>query len=780
MSGLGSANLRVVPPAPEPEPDAIDVDVSDMLDSVDPEKNLVEIELPDGSVTINLGSDLAAGGSNQDTTFDANLADQIDDVLLAQIADELIRGIDDDNQSRSEWLETRAEGIKMLGFQLESPSSSGAAGSAPLEGMSRFRHPILAEAAIRFQANARGELLPADGPVKVRNDDPNSTPAEDNDGDALERDMNHYLTSTDKDYYPDTDRMLFWVGFGGCGFKKIYHDPLKRRPKSASVAAEDLIVSNAAIDLASAPRITQRFFMNRSMLKRMQIVGAYRDVDIPDQSDVKRGVVDEAKDAVSGVTPSLSGEAKDRELEFYETYCDLNIPGFEHKDKGGKETGLAVPYKVTIAVESKMILEVRRNWDADDELCMPCEVFVKYPFLPAIGFYDLGLLHILGNTAMAATAGVREGLDAGMFANFPGFLYSKQGGKQNSMDFRVAPGSGAQIDTAGGRIQDFVMPLPYKEMGPGMMQLLESIISTGQRVGGTAETNVGEGRQDAPVGTTIALIEQATKPMDAVHKRIHAAQAREFELLVDKFREDPESFSRGNKRPAKEWNKDQLLRALDNYDLVPAADPNVSSSMQRIGKAQALYQLAKDDPAAFDVTEVRKVVLRAMGWGQPDAFLNQNQQAAAPDPKAEAALIAAQAAQTNAQAKLQDTQLRAKNIDVENENRDQDRAADLHIADTKLQTEKLIHGAQLASDHALQDKKLGAEDVMHQRGVAADLHSSGQELAQERQLSAGGFVADHVAQTHDRQHDMVALALEHAHAEKIAKLNAEHKPKSKD
>jgi hypothetical protein len=367
-----------------------------------------------------------------------------------------------------------------------------------------------------------------------------------------------------------------------------------------------------------------------------------------------------------------------------------------------------------------------------------------------------------------------------MFANFPGFLYAKQGGKQNSMDFRVAPGSGAQVDTAGGKIQDFVMPLPYKEMGPGMMQLLQSIVQAGQRLGGTAETNVGEGRQDAPVGTTIALIEQASKPMDAVHKRIHAAQAREFELLVDKFREDPEAFWRGNKRPSKEWNKEQLLRALDDYDLVPAADPNTSSSSQRIGKAQALYQIAKDDPAAFDVTEVRKVVLRAMGWGQPDAFLNQNQGAAPPDPKAQAALISAQAAQTGATAKLQDVALRAKNIDIENENRDKDRMADLHIADTKLKTEKVIHGTQLASDHALQDKQLGADDLMHQRGVAADLHTQGNELAAQRQMHNGGLVADHVANVHEHIMDAAAQAAEHAHAERLASLAPKPPKKSKD
>lgn len=695
MSGLGNADLSA--DAEEPLA-ALDVEIDGDAIGLDPSKTVLEVEMPDGSIVINLGG---VKPVEIDSKFEDNLAEKLGDGELGLIADELLRGIEADEQSRAEWLNTRAEGIKLLGLVLETPSSGAAAGSAPLEGMSRVRHPILLEAVLAFQANAMAELLPADGPVKIRNDDPNSGPVMDQLATALQRDFNHYLTNDAPEYYPDTDRMLFWVGFGGCAFKKVYHDPLRRRPVSESVDAVDIIVSNAATDLQSAPRVTHRFTMAPSMLKRMQIIGAYRDVVLQDPVQQTKNAVDLAKEEVSGVTGNESSEPKDNNYEMFEVYCELDIPGFEHKGKNGEADGLAVPYKVTIEKNSRQVLEIRRNYDKDDDLCMPKHCIVKYPFVPGIGFYDIGLVHILGNTANAATAGWREGLDAGMFANFPGFLFAKGTGRQNTSEFRVAPGSGVPIDTNGMPISQSVMPLPYKEMGPAMMALITSIVETGQRVGGTATIAVGEGKQDAPVGTTIALIEQATKLQGAVHKRLHKAQASEFELLVQRFREDPEALWRNNRRSSLPRDKEQVLEALSNYDLVPAADPNTASSLQRIGKAQAVYQIAKDNPEKFNQDAVYNYTFAALGVGSAQPFFAAPQ-AKGVDPKVAAETMQAQAKLLDAQSQVSEIGLRARTSAQDDENRDLDRQTDEKVAAMGLAKAAIEKGTGSEAQSVLQ------------------------------------------------------------------------------
>ena len=671
--GLGAANLRMSAAAPA-LPDPIDVLLEDGDVATDPKQDVVVIELPDGSVTVNLGGPKPI---EKDDKFDANLADKLDDATRGMIASQLIRAIEIDDQSRSEWLATRAEGIKILGLTLEK-AGSNASGSAPLEGMSTVRHPLLLEAVLEWQANAQGELLPSGGPVKVRDDGSGSIEG-DQLATALQRDMNHYLTNDAPEYYPDTDRMLFLLAMGGCGFKKVYHCPIRRRPVSESVNAEDMIISNAATDMRSAPRLTQRIRMERSTLKRMQLVGAYRDIELATPIAPTQNAVDMAKERVSGLQANSAYDPAEIPRELYETYCELDIPGFEHKGKNGKPDGLPVPYKVTIDVSSQEILEIRRNWLPGDELCLRRLCFVKYPFVPGIGFYDIGLVHMLGNTANAATAGWREGLDAGMFANFPGFLIAKSGVRQNTSEFRVSPGSGVPVDTGGTPIRDAVMPLPYTEMGPAMMALINQIAETGRRVGGTANIAVGEGRQDAPVGTTIALIEQATKVMGAVHKRTHTAQAEELQLLIDLFREDPEAFWRNNRRSMNKWDRATLLKALDNYDLVPASDPNTASSVQRIGKAQTVYQMAKDNPDRFNQDAVYEYVFRAMQLGSATQFMKPAVQQG-PDLKTQAEQMTAQAKMLDAKNTAAEIALRSRTTAMDDENRDLDRQTDEKVA----------------------------------------------------------------------------------------------------
>jgi hypothetical protein len=620
-------NIRLVPMAEEEinldDIVVIDADEGGSNPELDEAGNVLRIEHANGDVTVSIdGGPIArADAGTEPVGWYDNIAADIDDLELSRIAEDLLRGIEADIQTRSDWLEDRAQGLKLLGLKIELPGVQGSSEGAPVEGMSKVRHPLLLEAVLRFQANARSELLPTDGPVKIRDDSNNSGVQLDELAAALEKDMNHYLTVTASEYYPDTDRMLFMVGFGGDGFKKVYHCPLRNRPVSESIDAEDLIVNNAATDLESAKRITHRIMMRPSLVKRMQIIGAYRDIALAEPQEPKLNAAKEEKNAQQGISGTVMNH-EDRDREIYECYCELDIAGYEHKWKG-KPSGLEVPYRVTIDVSSRQILSVVRNYRQEDKLPTAKKVFVKYPFVPGLGFYDIGLLHILGNTTNALTATWRELLDAGMFAAFPGFLMADQGARQNTNIFRVPPGGSATVKTNGMKISDAIMPLPYKEPSPALMQMSENISQYGQRVGGTAELAVGEGRQDAPVGTTLAMIDQATKVLNSVHKRLHAAQAEEFQLLKECFKENPESFWQRNNAPAYAWDQDTFLKALENYYLIPQADPNTASHTQRMMKTVALIQLASQAPDMFDLQAVNRQAIRTIGYN-PDEFVKKD------------------------------------------------------------------------------------------------------------------------------------------------------------
>jgi hypothetical protein len=700
-------NLRQVAPEPDALPEEADVmvNVSDDADGADrPEYddkgNLIKVEHEDGSITISLdGSPLANAAPRADLGWFDNLVEDINDSELNRISTELLRGIADDIESRKEWLEDRANGIKLMGLKVEVPGLGGSAEGAPVEGMSRVRHPLLQEAVLRFQANARSELLPTDGPVKIRNDDNNADLGEDQLATALETDLNHYLTVTASEYYPDTDRMLLMLGFGGTAFKKVYMCPLRNRPASETVDAADLIVNNSATDLRNARRITHRVMMKPSTVKRLQILGVYRDTELSTPKPQDLDSVQREKNAQQGIQPDIMNP-EDRDREIYECYCELNISGFEHKWKG-KETGLEIPYRVTIDVSSQKILSITRNYDEDtEELPEPREVFVKYSFVPGFGFYDLGLLNILGNTTNAITAAWREMLDAGMFANFPGFLMADSGARQNTNIFRVPPGGGALIKTGGLPIGQAVMPLPYKEPGASMMTLVTNMAETGMRVGGTSELPVGEGRQDAPVGTTIALIEQAQKVLNAVHKRMHAAQSQEFQLLARCFRENPGSFWQRNRTPAYEWDEATFLKALDNYELVPQADPNTASHTQRVMKVMALKQLQAAQPGLYDPIAIDTAALHAIGWSNPQQFMLPAHAQGKPTPE-----------MMEMQAKAQNDSMRAQATMIDAQSRAQKTQADIAQGGQKLQ----LDAAKVSQDARINAAKISADNNVAQR-----------------------------------------------------------------
>lgn len=695
VPGLGSANLRLTPrpdDLPPPAQIIIDMDAPDGdVPDIDEKGNILKITHGDGSVSVSLdGRPLGSVNAANDgpVGWFSNLIDKIADSELQGITEDLLRGIEEDLTSRRDWIDDRAQGIKLLGLKIEIPNVQGASDGAPVEGMSKVRHPLLLEAVLRFQANARSELLPTDGPVKIRNDSTGSDgegaltdPAQppmltlDQLSNLLEHEMNHYLTAVATEYYPDTDRMLFMAGFGGDGFKKVYKCPIRNRQVSESVDADDLIVNQSATDLANAQRITHRSMMRPSTVKRLQILGVYRDVELGDAILPQPDALQQEEKAQQGLTPEALLSPQNREREIYEVYCELDLIGFEHKLKG-KVTGLQIPYVVTIDKSSRQALSVVRNYREDDQdLPVAKKCFVKYPFVPGMGFYGIGLLHILGNTTNAVTAAWRLMLDNGMFANFPGFLISKSGTRQNTNILRVPPGGGAQIDTNGGPIGQAVMPLPYNTAQmPPLMSLVGDMAETGRRIGGTAEVQVGEGRADVPVGTVMAMIDQAIKVMNAVHKRMHAAQAEEFQMLKELIREDPEAFlaacHRGCRKKASQLDKTNLIRALENCDLVPQADPNTSSSGQRLMKVMALKQLQAASPNLYDPIKCDTAALAAIGWPDPEQFFVPPAARAAPPPQlqqlqgemanekaaADAKITEANARATEAKAKAADVQ----------------------------------------------------------------------------------------------------------------------------
>lgn len=656
---------QVLPPWPVANDDgSVEIVLAGLNTSapkIDPATGAMEITLPDGNVVIDLNPRLS--DAKEDSDFDENLADSLDTMELARISNELLLGIDEDEESRSQWLADRSRGLDLLAFKVEQGRGGDPGNSAaPLEGMSNVRHPLLKEAVLRAQANSYAELCPASGPVKVQNYG-DETIAEDGLAEALEKDINYFLTNTADEYYPSMQKMLFDVMFGGMSFRKVYKCPLKRRPVSDMVDAQDLIVNNTATSLSSAVRVTHKVMMKRSVMRRMQLLGVYRDVTLtqptPEPTEFERKLA-----AQQGIDINTN-RPEDQDYTVYECYCELDIPGYEHEEDGDV-TGLPLPYRVTIDKNSRQVLEIRRNWDEDqeDEDYIAKMPFVEYAYVREYGFYGIGLLHILGTETNALTAAWRLMLDCGQFANFPGFLYLQGGGRQYSNEFRVAPGSGMPIKSDATSIKDAVMPLPYSTAQmPALVQLTENIAQAGQRVGGTADMPVGEGKQEAPVGTTLALIEQATKIESTVHKGLHASQDREFRLLKELFRQDPASLWKKNKRCALGRNKQKTLTALEDCDLVPRTDPNVPSRMHRLAKIAAVKQLQAQNPMLYDAKAVDSWALPQLGIDDPESLFAPPQAAPPPDPiKMQEVQIKAQNANTQQFKAAADVQLKVKKM----------------------------------------------------------------------------------------------------------------------
>jgi len=775
VAGLGGLGAIRLPPSPidgGPDdyddlasrfaPKTINLDADD--GDIDYDR-ATKIETEDGGVIVYVGPRRIA---KEDTEFGDNLAESLPESQLNSIADELIRLIDQDNESRREWLDTRARGMELMGLRIEAMRSNGSDGSAPLEGQSQIRATLLAEAVIRFGANAFAELCPSDGPAKVSEDTSGSTEDLDVLSSALEHDLNHYLTTTDKVWVPDTDQMLLRVGLDGCVFKKIYHDPILRRPVSRAVFGDDLIVNNSSTSIYDAGRITHRVFMRPSMIRRMQLCGAYRDCDLSEPGYIEKTPTEMQSEQISGIRKFDSWEQDDRDHEILETYCELDLEGFEHETDGSPD-GLAVPYKVAIHRETRTVLDLRRNWDEDDEMCLPKTYFVQFPFIRGFGFYAIGLSHLLGNITNGITAAWREIVDAGMFANFPGLLVAKGAARQNNNIFRIPPGGSAEVETGGLPIQQVAMGMPYKSPDAVWTSFVQQLNQEGKSLGGTAEIMVGEGRQDAPVGTTLALIEQAIKPLMATHKRLCAAQSDELQLLCERFKEDPEAFWRANKRKAWNWDSEVFLQALERSEIVTRADPNTASHLQRMLRNAALYQMAKDEPGAFNVTVIRRMCIRGIGFSNPDQFINPMPQGPPPDPKAQAAMLTGQAA-------MLDANTRAGQLAFDKQNAPLEAQRQQVESQTKIETSKMaLQKQQLATKTAgfqaqnearkpqMEQQKQVHESQEAQADRAHDTAKQLRDQAHEMNLERGGWAHEDQLHARDQQHEQQMGARDQMH-----------------
>ena len=545
-------------------------------------------------------------------SFDANLVDFIDENTLEKISNDLLDAIQTDKQSRSEWEKTYTDGLKYLGMKFDETRSQ------PFEGSSGVVHPILAEAVTQFQAQAYKEMLPAKGPVKTEIVGARTIETEDQ-AERVQEFMNYYIMNEMDEYDPELDQMLFYLPLAGSCFKKVYFDFVLNRAVAKFVAPEDLIVPYEAADISSAERITHSISMSANEIKKQQVTGFYANVDIGSGSySEDMDEISEAIDDIQGISPSYK---ENRNRTVYEVHTVLDIEGFEDLDQQNMPTGLKLPYIVTIEEDSQKILSIRRNYKQNDLLKNKINYFVQYKFLPGLGFYGLGLSHMIGGLSKASTSILRQLIDAGTLANLPAG-FKARGMRIRDEDDPLQPGEFRDIDTTGGSLRENLIPLPIKEPSNVLMQLLGILVDSGKRFAAIADMNVGDMNQAMPVGTTVALLERGTKVMSAIHKRLHYAQRIEFGLLAKVFGEYlPPVYNYQVGSGAQEVKQ---IDFDDRVDIIPVSDPNIFSQSQRVTLAQELLQMVQSNPeihGPMGIYEAYKRMYAALGVDNVDALL---------------------------------------------------------------------------------------------------------------------------------------------------------------
>ena len=517
------------------------------------------------------------------------------------MSSDILSSIDQDKQSRSEWEKTYTDGLKYLGMKFDESRSQ------PFEGSSGVIHPILAEAVTQFQAQAYKEMLPPKGPVKTQVMGAR-TPDSENQAERVQEFMNFYIMNIMSDYDPELDMLLFYLPLAGSAFKKIYFDTVLNKAVAKFISPEDLIVPYEAADLSSAERVTHSISMSKNEIKKQQLSGFYANVDIKEGSySSDKSEITKAVDEIEGTQQSY---AEDRDHVVYEVHTILDIEGFEDIGEDGKSTGLKLPYIVTIDENSQQILSIRRNFNPDDPFKNKVNYFVQYKFLPGLGFYGLGLSHMIGGLSKASTSILRQLIDAGTLANLPAG-FKARGMRIRDEDEPLSPGEFRDIDTTGGSLRENLIPLPIKEPSSVLMQLLGLLVESGKRFAAIADMNVGDMNQAMPVGTTVALLERGTKVMSAIHKRLHYAQRMEFQLLAQVFHEYlPPEY------PYETGSGQASIKATDfdgRIDVIPVSDPNIFSQSQRITMAQELLQMVQSNPEVHGPMGIYEAYRRMYG-----------------------------------------------------------------------------------------------------------------------------------------------------------------------
>ena len=582
-------------------PDSSDNDVMAMIQAED----VGEIEITsedDGGVIIDFDPTDQRGDNVE---FDANLAEEMPERELSRISSELLGEFDANKAGRQDWEEAYSSGLELLGFNYEERTQ-------PFRGASGVTHPLLAEAATQFQAQAFNELLPPSGPVRTVVMGKN-TSAKAQQAQRVKQFMNYYITNVMDEYTPDMDQMLFFLPLAGSTFKKTYYDETLERAVSKFVPAENLVVPYETADLASCPNITQVVRMALNDLRKRQVAGVFLDVEvIPSQKELT---------SLTGEMNRLDGQDAsqiDYDCTILECHVDLDLEGYEDEDEDGEFTGIKIPYIVTISEDNGKILSIRRNYREDDPLRKKISYFTHYKFLPGFGFYGLGLIHTIGGLSRTATSALRQLIDAGTLSNLPAG-FKARGLRIRDDDEPLQPGEFRDVDAPGGAIRDSLMPLPFKGPDQTLFQLLGFVVDAAQRFATITDLKVGAGNEGAAVGTTMAMMEQGARVMSAVHKRLHYAMRQEFKILARVMSESlpqeyPYSVPGGDETIMREDFDDRV-------DIIPVSNPNVFSQAQRIVLAQTKMQLAAQAPEIHNLHEVYRDMYEALGVTDVDRIM---------------------------------------------------------------------------------------------------------------------------------------------------------------
>ena len=588
----------------------MDVEIPEAMEVEETPENVEIMEEEDGSVVVDFDPREDKG---MDGDFFANLAEDMSDEELGRLSGELTGEFEENKSSRQEWEDAFANGLELLGFSYEERSQ-------PFRGASGVTHPLLAESATQFQAQAFNELLPPGGPVRTLVMG-TSTPDKEDQAQRVKEFMNYYITSVMEEYTPEFDQMLFYLPLAGSTFKKVYYDENLDRAVSKFIPAEDLVVPYSTSDLETCPNITHVVKMSLNDLRKRQLSGFYRDIPvIPAQGETSS--VKEELERIDGMYPSNV----DYDCTLLECHVDLDLEGFEEEDEEGEATGIKVPYVVTISQDNGQVLSIRRNYKEDDEKKKKIQYFVHYKFLPGFGFYGLGLIHTIGGLSRTATAALRQLIDAGTLSNLPAG-FKARGLRIRDDDEPLQPGEFRDVDAPGGDIKASLMSLPFKGPDQTLMALLGFVVDAGRRFATITDMKVGDGNQQAAVGTTIAMLEQGSRVMSAVHKRLHYAMRLEFKLLANVMAEFlPDSY------PYTIAGVDSSVKSEDfdeRVDVLPVSNPNIFSQAQRIALAQTKMQMATAAPEMHNMYEVFRDMYEALGVRDIDRILKRT-----PEPEA--------------------------------------------------------------------------------------------------------------------------------------------------